>query len=135
MELLPLVNRAHKILQPILGPLDRHPHLYCKIGHEEIFGIENGLGTKAAPDIGCDYMDSALLKRKEVAQGPTEEMGNLGGCPNTQDLQPGVVLGHDHTTFHGMATTSFDRKPLLEEMIRLLPRCLEVSHLLEHLCG
>ena len=64
--LIPLLNRRHEMLAPVLDPFDRPSQQEACRRDRHLFGIENELCAKSAADIGRDDADAILVEPEQL---------------------------------------------------------------------
>jgi hypothetical protein len=66
------------MLAAVLDPFDWSAHSQARSGENDLFRVQNELGTEAAADVGRDYAQLVLVKPQHGHQKGPHFMGKLG---------------------------------------------------------
>ena len=100
------VVRRYEVLTAILDPFDGPSQLACRQAAGHLLGIELGLDSEAAADVGGDHLDQALGDAQRPGQPRTHEVGNLGCRVEPELAGAGFVFGYARPVLHGDAAVA-----------------------------
>ena len=97
---------GEEVLTPVLYPLHGTAGEQRAGGNAELLGVEHGLGTEAATDVGSDHPDLMLSHAHHAGVGIAVLVRRLRPRPDGDALARGVVAGEEGAAFHGVAAAA-----------------------------
>ncbi len=117
MPLVALLSHGKEMFATRLDEAHRTIERASQERHEDVFGIDNALGTEPAADVLCHHAHGMLGEPEEASQEPAEDLGRLCRRPHRHLAERSVPAGGDPPRLEGHAGAAVQREPLAHDHI------------------
>ena len=130
VPLIALLRHRRQVLAARLDELDRLPEGARQERHQDVLGVDDGLGAESAADVLRDDAHGVLGQAEIAREQAPQDLRRLRRRPHRDLAEIGVPAGRDRSRLQGHAGATVNVKPLAQHDLGAGERARRIAHAL-----